>query len=468
MAAETTLQFDGWTVNRVSGEIAREDRTARLPQQPLRILLELADRAGDIVTREQLVKALWPQGVVDCDNGLNVAVRKLLLGRDDVGDTPKYIETLPRVGYRFVGKVGAAKPLVRGPRPLPAWWIVAVIAIGVLSSVFVWWWQSSQSRAAAPAARHVPSPRAQELYVQGMHERSRRDVDATALALEKLEAAIKEDPEYAEAWAGYSRTLASAVVRQRITPADGLPKARAAAERALALDPTVVDAHVTLLHIHMDFDKDFAAATRDLERAKQLGAPSASLWHYSAMWNGQQGRVEEALADMRRARAMEPMTLLLSSNHASILFHARRYDEAIELLTPIIASEPGFDTGRSVLARALAATGRFDEALAQLEARKVVGAWQGDLGVLYAKMGRREDALREIARLDALQAQGFGESYELATIYTALGDLDKGCELLARSLDDNSFLVNWMRLDPRMDPLRGRQCFADAEKKLYG
>lgn len=470
MAGETALQFDGWTVNRVSGEIAREGRAARLPQQPLRILLELADRAGEIVTRDQLVKALWPQGVVDFDNGLNVAMRKLRVALDDVGDTPKYIETLPKVGYRFIGKPGVAAagptPAAEPPRRWPrgAAWGLALMVVAIGAGIGISRWAARNDT----PAKHVPSARAQELYVQGMHERSRRDIDATALALEKLEAAIKEDPEYADAWAGYSRTLPSAVVRQRITPAEGLPKARAAAERALALDPTVVDAHVTLLHLHMDFDKDFAAAGRDLERAKALGTPTAGLWHYSAMWNGQQGRVEEALADMRRARAMEPMTLLLSSNHALILFNARRYDEAIELLAPIIESEPGFDTGRSVLARALTATGRFDEALAQLQARKVVGAWQGDLGVLYAKMGRREDALREIARLDALQAQGFGESYELATIYTTLGDLDKGCELLARSLEDYSFLVNWMKLDPRMDPLRGRQCFADVEKKLYG
>jgi DNA-binding winged helix-turn-helix (wHTH) protein/tetratricopeptide (TPR) repeat protein len=468
VAGETTLQFDGWTVNRVSGEITRDGRSARLPQQVLRILIELADRAGEIVTREHLVKALWPQGVVDFDNGLNVAMRKLRVALDDVGDAPKYIETLPKVGYRFIGHVGTGAAVVGGVRRVPRWWPVPVVAVALVSALVVWWWQRPDSDVPAAAARHVPSPRAQELYVQGMHERSRRDIDATALALEKLEAAIKEDPEYAEAWAGYSRALTGALVRQKTTPAEALPKIRAAAERALALDPTVVDAHVTMIHVHMDFDKDFAAATRDLERAMRLGTPSASLWHYSAMWNAQQGRIEAGLAEMRRARAMEPMTLLLSSNYALILYNARRYDEAIELLTPIVEANPGFDTGRSVLARALSATGRFDEALAQLQARKDIGAWQGDLGVLYAKMGRRDDALREIARLEALQAQGFGESYDLAAIYAALGKLDEGCAMLARALTDYSFHVNWMKLDPRMDPLRGRRCFADAQKKLFG
>ena len=464
-----TLQFDGWTVDRVSGELSRDGRVARLPQQPLRILLELADHAGTVVTRDQLVKALWPAGVVDFDNGLNVAMRKLRVALDDTGDAPKYIETLPRVGYRFIGKIGAApSPDSPGqPAPQRDWtrWRPAIFALIVALILVV---VSILMRQPSTPARHIPSARAQELYVEGMHERSRRDIDATGAALAKLESAIKEDPLYAEAWAGYSRTLAAAVVRQRTTPAEGLPKARAAAERALALDETTTDAYVTLIHIHMDFDKDFAAATRDLEKVRQLPNPTASVWQYSGLWNAQQGRVEAGLSDMRRARALEPMTLLLSAHYALILFNARRYDEAIELLAPMVAANPGFDTGRAVLARALAATGRLDEALAQLQARKDIGAWQGDLGVLYAKLGRRDDALREIARLDALEAQGFGESYELATIYVTLGDLDKGCELLGRALTDRSFLVNWMKLDPRMDPLRGRQCFADVEAKLYG
>ena len=463
------LQFDGWTVDRVSGEVSRDGQTTRLHQQPLRILIELTDRAGEVVTREQLVKALWPQGVVDFDNGLNVAVRKLRVALDDVGNTPRYVETLPRLGYRFIGKLGTTVPSA-AIEPTPArstrgMWLllssaVVALAVGVGSFRF--------NERSASGTRHVPSARAEELYVEGMHERSRRDIDATALAIAKLEESIKEDPDYAEAWAGYARTLSSAVVRQLVTPAEGLPKARAAAERALSLDPEVADAHVTLLHLHMDFDKDFVAATRDLEKARKLGINTASFWHYSAMWHAQQGRVEEGLADMRRARALEPMTLLLSSNYALILFNARRYDEVIALMTPIIEANPGFDTGRSVLARALTATGRFDEALAQLQARKDVGAWQGDLGVLYAKMDRRDDALREIARLETLESRGFGESYELATIQATLGELDAGCELLARALTDKSFLVNWMRLDPRMDPLRGRKCFADVEKKLYG
>src|SRR5262249_35168147 len=157
------------------------------------------------------------------------------------------------------------------------------------------------------------------------------------------EAAIKEDPLYADAWAGYSRAICNAIVRQRITPAEGIPKARAAATRALELDPTVADAYVTLIHLAMDFDKDFAAAKRELETARQHTPLTAGLGPYPGSLQAQQGHLEEGLADMRRARALEPMTLLLTANTGLILFNARRHDEAIQLLTPIVEANPGFD-----------------------------------------------------------------------------------------------------------------------------
>jgi TolB-like protein/DNA-binding winged helix-turn-helix (wHTH) protein/tetratricopeptide (TPR) repeat protein len=99
------IRFDGWTVNFDSGEITRDGNTHRLQDQPLQILEELVRRPGEVVTREQLITRLWPTGVVEFDTGLNSAIRKLRIAIGDDADTPRYIETLPRKGYRFIGKV---------------------------------------------------------------------------------------------------------------------------------------------------------------------------------------------------------------------------------------------------------------------------------------------------------------------------------------------------------------------------
>ena len=99
------IRFGGWKVNFDSGDISRDGNTSRLPDQPLQILEELVSRPGEVVTREQLIARLWPKGVVEFDTGLNSAMRKLRIALGDDADTPRYIETLPRKGYRFIGRL---------------------------------------------------------------------------------------------------------------------------------------------------------------------------------------------------------------------------------------------------------------------------------------------------------------------------------------------------------------------------
>ena len=460
------MEFDGWTVDRISGEISRGDRAARLPQQPLRILIELYDHAGAVVARDQLVKVLWPAGIVDFDNGLNVAMRKLRVALDDVADTPRYIETLPRVGYRFIGKPGTAASVPGGetrrlpPRTRSA---LALALVALAAGVGLSWWLWS----ARDSSRHVPTERAQELYLDGLQERARRDIDATGQAIEKFAAALREDPNYAEAWAAYGSAIYIAVIRQKQTPTDGMPKARAAAARAIELAPAQADGYVLMAQILMDHDKDFAGAKRELDRAMQLNDHESLVWHHLAMWHGQLGHVEQAFASIRRARELEPTRPIYAANYSLLLYEARRYDEAIAMAKPLVERNTLFDQARSVLARALIATGDLTGALEQAQANGESGPNQGDLGMVYAKLGRRDDAVRELERLDERARRGFAVAYEQAQIHATLGDTAAGCAALARAVTDHSLLVNWMRLEPRLDPLRGSQCFADAERKLY-
>src|SRR6185295_2767543 len=110
------IRFDGWCVDFASGEISKDGHTHRLQDQPLQILDELCAHAGEVVTRETLIGRLWPKGVVEFDTGLNTAVRKLRNALGDDADTPRYIETLPRKGYRFIGHLEPAVPV--GPAGL--------------------------------------------------------------------------------------------------------------------------------------------------------------------------------------------------------------------------------------------------------------------------------------------------------------------------------------------------------------
>jgi DNA-binding winged helix-turn-helix (wHTH) protein len=101
------LRFDGWMLDAESGDLERAGTRTRLPEQPTLVLKELIRHAGHVVTREHLIGVLWPEGVVDFDTGLNTAIRKLRSALGDVAETPRYIETLPRRGYRFIAALDA-------------------------------------------------------------------------------------------------------------------------------------------------------------------------------------------------------------------------------------------------------------------------------------------------------------------------------------------------------------------------
>ncbi len=140
MDSTTSVSFDGWTLLRASGELVKEGRRVRLQDQPLQVLEELIARPGELVTREHLIARLWPKQVVDYDTALNAAVRRLRSILGDDAEMPRYIETIPRRGYRFIGNLAAEACASEVPpirRRFARWAAIGVLAV-VIAAGFVW------------------------------------------------------------------------------------------------------------------------------------------------------------------------------------------------------------------------------------------------------------------------------------------------------------------------------------------
>jgi DNA-binding winged helix-turn-helix (wHTH) protein/tetratricopeptide (TPR) repeat protein len=472
----TEFHFDGWTLRARSGELARDGNTQRLPQQPLRVLVELLTHPGEVVTRERLVKVLWPKGVVDFDNSLNAVIRKLRAVLGDDSDTPRYVETLPRIGYRFVGKldVPAAAPVeIRRVRRRH----IVAVTLAVIAGIagFVWWLRGPPREpplmmheigAHDAEPRRTSNQRAYELYLNGKFHRSRRDIAGSPLAIQSFEAALKEDPYFVEAWAALSGTYIGAGINQQMPVVEAMEKGRAAALRALELDPKNATGLAELAVINMNYDLDYAQAEKHFIAARERDAGVARMWHGFGLLRAYQGRVEEAFTYFGRARELESTQLLYTGSYGNLLYHTRKYAEAIEHARSVLASQPRFDGVRAVLIRALVASGDAKGALEQLPLRFSEVPFTSEDGLVYAHAGRRDEALAQIERLQRRATEGFGMSYEVAVIYAALGEKKKGCAALLRSLTDHSQWIGWMKLDPRLDNLRREPCFAEAQKKL--
>ncbi len=155
-----TSTFDGWVLRMDLGELTKDGRKIRLQDQPLQILDELLSHPGELVTREQLIARLWPKGVVDFDTGLNSAVRKLRVALQDEAETPRYIETVPRKGYRFIG---AIDPPAAEPAPIPPPQRVAEAAHPAEPSVSAS--TASSSESSVTAAQPSPDPQSRRTYI---------------------------------------------------------------------------------------------------------------------------------------------------------------------------------------------------------------------------------------------------------------------------------------------------------------
>jgi len=380
------IHFDGWTLHTATGELANGARRIRLQVQPQQVLEELLARPGEMVTREQLIARLWPRGIVNFDLSLNNAVHRLRVALGDHADTPRYIETIPRRGYRFIGSVDM--PPARAPAPvravesierraMPATWhsrwrltavalllIVASVGAGSLSQV------DSRHSTQGPPVVHADGG-VQERVVRAEYFLHRRLPGDFERARRNLADALAIDPGFARAWAGLASAYWLDTVEGTMSPEQGLPNVREAAERALALDPRLAEAHLRLANYWWragDARKArvHRAVAITLEPENPLGlSMSAGI----AVSNGQ---LDGAIALQRRAVESGPLSLVNRGNLAAYLMMAGRLEEAKAELLRMKELNPELPGFPLLYVRTLVLEGRFDEAL------ELAGAMQDD------------------------------------------------------------------------------------------
>jgi len=315
-------------------------------------------------------------------------------------------------------------------------------------------------RLARPATRSMT---AYQHYVSGLYLWQRRLPEAT----QQFETALREDPGYAEAWAGLAGALAAQGVYGYARPNDVFPRARQAALQAIALDPDLARARGALAHVMVQYERRYHDGEREYLAALHLDPADATTWMRLALVRAMQGRLDDALADMTHARDLEPLTLSFATNVGLILYLKRDYTRASEELERVLELDPGFDSARALLGRVLLAQGHADAAIREFSAQRTpVPGGDGDLGRAYARAGLITQARAEIDSLNRRAIDGYGVAYDLAGIHAALGETALACEALRRAIDDHSQLVGFLASDPAMDPLRDEACLGTVQQKL--
>jgi DNA-binding winged helix-turn-helix (wHTH) protein/Tfp pilus assembly protein PilF len=450
MDPSAEIRFDGWTLLRPSGELLRDGTRIRLQTQPLQVLEELLARPGELVTREQLIARLWPKGVVDFDTALNSAVRRLRTALGDHADTPRYIETIPRRGYRFIGRLdspvdvpqeASAAPLAPPPRSTGTaarrarWWPSAVaLLVVVTAAAAVWTSQVEGLRIESVGPHASASAQANERYQRAQFFFHRRSPGDIALARQYYEQALEFDPGFAPAWAGLAGTYWIDTVHGRLPREQGLPKLLDAAERALAIDPGNAEAHLRLAAYWRSIgDPQRKDEHRRLALELEPDSPLVLVTLASDMQ--QEGRFDEAIDLQRRAVEADPLSLVTRYNLGSMLYQAGRLQEAETELLEVRQLNPTPEYSNETLARLMILDGRFGEAADLADPWLDGPVRQTILAMAWHGLGRAEDA---DAALRALTASPRSEdSLRIAEVYAFRGDVDEAFRWLLGT-DDRS------------------------------
>ena len=312
---------------------------------------------------------------------------------------------------------------------------------------------------------------AHDLYLQGRYFFAKRDSTSLRKAQDYFERAIADDPSYALAYAGLSDAYSHRAVFGYVPPHDIHSKAKQAVLRALALDSTLVEAHTSLGFIELFLEWDWAAAGREFDRALALDAryPPAHLfraWYFLAT-----DRMTDAVGEVQAAVRLDPFSLVNNARLASMLYYARRYNEALAQSRRLLEMDSMFFQVRVELARAYLQLGQCDEALAAMKhaPEQASGAayFGGVWGWINARCGHPAQALAELNRFRAEAREGrYVSHYSLAIIHAALGDSERAFAQLDSAYVEGTWAMFTLRVEPAFEAMRADPRFARLLKKV--
>jgi TolB-like protein/DNA-binding winged helix-turn-helix (wHTH) protein/Flp pilus assembly protein TadD len=625
------LRFGVFDLDLQAGELRKHGLRIRLQEQPFEVLAMLLERPGEVVTREELQKKLWPADTfVDFNHGLNKAINKVREALSDSAESPRFVETVARRGYRFLAAVEiadaaparsletvptrtaapsspeqAGKPATHKLVLRPVAWKISVFLVLLVSGCLAAWklhfsnrpppvirslavlpfeslssdpsqdyfadgmteelisdlgqisalrvisrtsvmvykrarkplpqiarelnvdavvegtvlrsgdqvrvtaqlieatadkhlWSQSyegelqdtlalqnqvamaiadqirislnpQEQAALKSAR-VVKPEAYVSYLKGRYFWNKRTADGLKVALAYFNQAIDEDPKYAQAYSGLADTYALLGDWQyaAMTPREALPKAKAAAIKALELDSALGEAHNSLAFCLDGFDWDFDSAGKEFLRAIELNPGYATAHHWYAWHLALLHRLDEAMAEMKKAENLDPLSLVINADLAELLALAHSYDQSILQSRKTIEMDPNFGLAHNHLAQAYLQKKMNDEAVAEL--RKAVQLSGGsptclaNLARAYVASGKVSEAEKLLSDLKNRSTPGQSLASEIAVIYVALGNTNQAITWLNKGYQER--FNPGVLLRPGFDAIRSDPRFEDLVRRI--
>ena len=314
----------------------------------------------------------------------------------------------------------------------------------------------------AIAARPTENSEAHQLYLKGRYFLSRRTEEGLKKSVEFFNQAIDKDSGYALAYSGLADSnmyLLKLAFLRGLSRKESYERAKAAATKALELDDNLAEAHTSLALVKMEYEWEWASSEGEFKRAIQLNPGFAEAHHQYSHYLTAMGRSSESLAESLRALELDPLSLVLNGHLAWHYLYARQYDQAIQQCQKTAELDRNYPETADFRGLAYEQKGMYREAIAELQMAVNLSGnsphIKAELGHAYAIAGETTPALDILDELKRESTETHISSYDIAVIYIGLGRKDQALEALENAYQERSEWLRYVKVDPRLDPLRG-------------
>ncbi len=314
------------------------------------------------------------------------------------------------------------------------------------------------------------STAAHAAYLQGRHQLNLRTEESVRLSLKSFGQALRDDSRFALAHAGISDAYSTLAWLEYARPRSAFPRARKAALRALALDPTLAEAHTSLGFVRFLYDRSWVDAEREFRHAISLNQNYPTAHQFYSDLLKALGRLDEALVEVNRALELDPVSLGINTALGHVLYLSRRYDAAIAQYRKALRLNPNFAQAHLWFGRPYLEKGMFERAIDEVEtAVRLTNESTMSLAVLghaFASAGRPKEAQQILSTLAKRGRSQYVPSYWIALVYVGLGDKDRAFQWLGRAEKERSAWLAWVKVEPRFDGLRSDPRFGRLLRRL--
>jgi DNA-binding winged helix-turn-helix (wHTH) protein/tetratricopeptide (TPR) repeat protein len=495
VVSDEILRFGVFEADLRSGELRKNGSKVKIQELPFRALKLLLSRPNEVVSREELRKALWPDDVfVDFDHGISSAINRLRDALGDSAENPIFVETVERRGYRWIAPVQSsqgqtqavtqtlaeatslAPPLdqdatsIENSRPGIVW-LLPILALAFTAWLFRPLAHRDGDRSGNPSStstavvHHPSNPEAEDFYLKGRFYWNKRTPEGLTKAVDFFTQAIVQDPGYAKAYVGLADCYNLLREYTMMPASEAYPRALAAAKRAVELDDHSSEAHAALAFASFWGMWDATTADREFRRAIELDPRNATAHHWYATYLATLGRSDEALVEIDHARALDPSSPAILADKGDILISVGRVDEGISLLKQMESTDPNFISPHRYLKQAYFERGDNADYIA--EARQEATLMKDPVGLAIASAAQqglvRGGSNGMLKNLRAFAVKYLEEDkispFAVAEICARLGNQDEALHYLQIALERHDQCIPGLRGDPVFKALRDQPAY---------